>query len=107
MAALTMSFDSIACRYAAAVQTNGHRVEMITKANIDGFLGFLLPEWVKQVGNGRLPQHIYYFRDGVSEGQYAHVLDQEVAEMKTFIDSKYPGASQNVSLGPLLSAKHN
>lgn len=98
MAALTMSFDSIACRYAAAVETNGHRVEMISQANINNFLGFLVPEWVKQVGNGKLPQHIYYFRDGVSEGQYAHVLDQEVVMMKEFFEKKYPGSIQNVSL---------
>ncbi|TVY80632.1 Protein argonaute [Lachnellula suecica] len=93
MAAMTMSFDTIACRYAAAVQTNGHRVEMITKTNIEGMLGFLFPEWVKQVGKGALPQHIYYFRDGVSEGQYAHVLDQEVAHIKEFIASRYPQAA--------------
>ena len=98
MAAMTMSFDSIACRYAAAVETNGHRVEMISETNINNFFGFLFPEWVKQVGNGRLPQHIYYFRDGVSEGQYAHVLDQEVAMMKAFIEKKYPGSMQNVSI---------
>ncbi|TVY52417.1 Protein argonaute [Lachnellula cervina] len=96
MAALTMSFDSIACRYAAAVETNGHRVEMISQANINNFLGFLVPEWVKQVGNGKLPQHIYYFRDGVSEGQYAHVLDQEVVMMKEFFEKKYPGSIQNI-----------
>lgn len=97
MAALTMSFDKDACRYAAGVQTNGHRVEMITEANIEGFFGFLLPEWVKQVGGGNLPMHIYYFRDGVSEGQYSHVLDQEVADMKKMIEKLYPGKGKNVS----------
>lgn len=98
MAAMTMSFDTIACRYAASVQTNGHRVEMITKENINGMLGFLFPEWVKQVGKGQLPQHIYYFRDGVSEGQYAHVLNQEVANIKEFLLEKYPQQVGNVSL---------
>jgi eukaryotic translation initiation factor 2C len=97
MAAMTMSFDTIACRYAASVQTNGHRVEMITKENINGMLGFLFPEWVKQVGKGQLPQHIYYFRDGVSEGQYAQVLNLEVAHIKEFLLEKYPQQAANVS----------
>ena len=52
MAALTMSFDSTACRYAAAVQTNGYRVEMITPANVETMLVPLFKEWVKRVGNG-------------------------------------------------------
>jgi eukaryotic translation initiation factor 2C len=30
----------------------------------------------------KAPQHIYYFRDGVSEGQYQQVLDMELVPMK-------------------------
>lgn len=96
-----MSFDTMGCRYAATVQTNGQRVEMITKTNIDGMLGLLFTEWVTQVGKGQLPQHIYYFRDGVSEGQYAHVLDQEITNIREFIATKYnPEVAQKVSLPP-------
>lgn len=84
MAAITVSFDKICCRYAAAVQTNGHRVEMIHQTNIKTMLIPLIKLWVqnKNAGNGSGPQHIYYFRDGVSEGQYSHVIDQEVKHMK-------------------------
>jgi hypothetical protein len=53
MAALTMSFDVNACRYAAAVQTNGHRVEMISPNNIRGMLLPLFAEWIKLVGGGK------------------------------------------------------
>jgi eukaryotic translation initiation factor 2C len=52
MAAITMSFDTNACRYAAAVQTNGHRVEMITPLNINNMLMPLFGQWIGKVGNG-------------------------------------------------------
>ena len=95
MAAITMSWDREACRYAAAVQTNGYRVEMITPANIRTTFMTLYERWVTDVGGGNGPQHIYYFRDGVSEGQYLHVLEQEVKEMKNAISQKFP--QHNVS----------
>lgn len=97
MAALTMSFDRFACRYAAAVQTNGHRVEMITEGNINSMMMPLFHRWIQQVGGGKGPQHIYYFRDGVSEGQYSQVLEQEVTHMKKAIDAKYGQNAKDVS----------
>ncbi|KAI9745991.1 MAG: hypothetical protein M1818_000672 [Claussenomyces sp. TS43310] len=89
MAAITMSMDKDACRYAAAVQTNGIRVEMIHDANLASMIIPLLENWIKNVGNGQGPQHIYYFRDGVSEGQYLHVLDEEVVNMRAAIKKKF------------------
>lgn len=96
MAALTMSMDANACRYAAAVQTNGHRVEMITTTNIRTMMMPLFAHWIKTVGDNQGPAHIYYFRDGVSEGQYTHVLEQEVKDMKKVISETYgPKAKVN------------
>lgn len=96
MAAMTMSFDKDACRYAAAVQTNGHRVEMITPGNIKTMMMPLFGQWVNKVGGGAGPAHIYYFRDGVSEGQYSHVLDQEVKDMKDALKEAYGPAGAAV-----------
>ena len=98
MAAITMSFDKDACRFAAAVQTNGHRVEMITDTNIRTMMIPLFQKWISKVGNKEGPQHIYYFRDGVSEGQYSHVLDQEVAGMKKALVDEFGPAAAAVSL---------
>ena len=85
MAAMTVSTDKLATRYAAAVQTNGYRVEIITPANIKGLLLPLLKNWVNTVGAGKFPARVIYFRDGVSEGQYQHVLEQEVKDMKNML----------------------
>ncbi|KUJ10732.1 eukaryotic translation initiation factor-like protein 2C 2 [Mollisia scopiformis] len=98
MAAITVSMDQICCRFAAAVQTNGHRVEMITKNNISTMLMPLIKQWQNnaKIGGGRIPQHIYYFRDGVSEGQYAQVLNQEVKHMKECMIETFGAEAANV-----------
>lgn len=81
-AAITVSMDPICARYAAAVEANGFRAEMITTKNIEKMLTPLIEHWKKAVGNGKIPHHVYYFRDGVSEGQYQAVLKHEVEAMK-------------------------
>lgn len=89
---MTVSMDSIAARYAAACETNGHRVEMITTNNIETMVKPLLQEWCSTVNQGRLPEHVLYFRDGVSEGQYQHVLRQEVRDLKRIFENVNPNA---------------
>jgi eukaryotic translation initiation factor 2C len=92
--AITMSMDADCTRYAAFVQTNGHRVEMITPANIQGGFMVLFKYWVENAKRG--PGHIYYFRDGVSEGQYSHVLAQEIEPMKKAIFDQYGDKASGV-----------
>ncbi|KAJ9500329.1 Protein argonaute [Exophiala xenobiotica] len=86
MAAITCSFDRFGGRYAAACQTNGHRVEMITENNWTSMLKPLVSQWMSQVGGGAAPQQVYYIRDGVSEGQFDHVLHQEVPHIKAVLE---------------------
>ncbi|KAM5355683.1 hypothetical protein ACJ41O_002329 [Fusarium nematophilum] len=91
-AAMTMSVDKDATRYAGLVETNGYRVEMLTPANVQFLFGQLLEQW--KVGHvGKLPSHLIYFRDGVGEGQFAYVLDQEIAEIKTYLREKLPASA--------------
>ena len=86
MAAMTVSLDKTCSRYGAAVQSNGHRVEMITSANVHEMLRPLIQWWMANIGQGRPPRHLYYFRDGVSEGQYTELLKREVADIKQLMD---------------------
>ncbi|KAI2467323.1 Piwi-domain-containing protein [Annulohypoxylon bovei var. microspora] len=80
MAALTMSMDKNATRFAAACQTNGWRQETVLPGTMHSMMPKLVKHWLSI--NKVQPQHIYYLRDGVSEGQFQEVIDREVSEMK-------------------------
>ncbi|KAF2201527.1 Piwi-domain-containing protein [Delitschia confertaspora ATCC 74209] len=81
-AAITMSCDEKYTRYWAECNTNGNRVEMVTTENIKRHMGGMAKKWMQKITNGNPPQRVLYIRDGVSEGQYAQVLDYEVEDMK-------------------------
>ena len=93
IAAMTVSTDKLATRYAALVQTNGFRVEMIKTETIKTELKPLVQNWVQSIGGGKMPQDVIYLRDGVSEGQYAHVLEQEVTDMKQLFKAADPAGN--------------
>lgn len=79
-AAMCVSMDREAAVYDAAVQTNGWGVEILQPANMHSMLGPLAVKWRRI--HGRAPTHVFYLRDGVSEGQFAHVMEFEVDEMR-------------------------
>ncbi|GAB7361269.1 hypothetical protein MBLNU230_g1329t1 [Neophaeotheca triangularis] len=91
MAALTLSQDLLGLRYAAYVETNGFRVEMIATENINRLQPFM-KKWMSDCNQGKVPSRVIYFRDGVSEGQYQHVLEQEVEDMKRLLKGANPKA---------------
>lgn len=85
MAAMTASFDIFGGRYMGACQTNGGNVEVISETNIREMLQPLLTEWATTIGRGSYPKNIYYFRDGVSSGQFQHILQQEIPIVKELL----------------------
>ena len=92
MAAITVSMDLNCARYAAGVQTNGFRVEMVSQFNIHSLVTPLLQYWMENVGQGSPPDHVYYFRDGVSEAQFSPLIENEVADLKNVFLTKCNGA---------------
>jgi eukaryotic translation initiation factor 2C len=109
MAALTVSWDKFGGRYAAGCQTNGQRVEMITEANFRSILGPLVTQWSSEVGNGKLPQHVFYIRDGVSEGQYQSVMQEEVPAIRLVFAqaAKNAGVAWDGELTVIIAAKRH
>lgn len=79
-AAITVSMDSDGAVYHASVQTNGNRVEVLTRDNVHEMLSPHLQKWRET--NGLAPTNVFYMRDGVSEAQFAHVMQQEYTEIK-------------------------
>ncbi|KAK7529899.1 Piwi domain-containing protein [Phyllosticta citribraziliensis] len=96
-AAITMSLNKELTRYAAQVQTNGFRVEMITTYNMNNLLGKMVRHWMGKNG-GKLPDNVIYFRDGVSEGQYPELLNQELRDLKALFRDIDPKNQTKVTL---------
>lgn len=85
VAAMTMSMDPDGLRYAAAVENNGHRVEVLQEHVVNGLFSTLSPAWKQghaEKGITGPPGHIIYFRDGVAEGQFAQVMAKEIAPLR-------------------------
>lgn len=85
IAAVAVSADEFGTRYYGACECNGDRIEIINRANLDIMFTPILREWMTTVGKGRAPENVYYFRDGVSQGQFEHVLKQEVFSLRAII----------------------
>ncbi|KAI5301757.1 hypothetical protein KEM56_001385 [Ascosphaera pollenicola] len=107
MAAMTMSYDVYGAKYLAGVQTNGQHVEMITEANVRGILSPLIREWMMNIGGGRVPERLYYIRDGVSEGQFEQVLNTEVPYIRTLLKDLNQGNPWNGKLTVVVASKRH
>ncbi|ROW02467.1 hypothetical protein VMCG_06148 [Cytospora schulzeri] len=84
MAAMTISMNRDATRYAAVCETNGQRIEILSPARIREMIPSTVERWCQE--HKCAPQHVFYFRDGVSEGQFAGVLQSEAEEVREQIE---------------------
>lgn len=80
VAAMCVSMDKEAAIYDARVQTNGWAVEILQPVNMHSMLGPLIKKW--RAKHNVAPKQVFYMRDGVSEGQFAHVMQFEYQEMR-------------------------
>jgi eukaryotic translation initiation factor 2C len=99
MAAITASMTPDFTRYAALCQTNGNRIEIISTSIIMEQLKKLVELWMSQPQmKGSMPQRVLYYRDGVSSGQYQHVLEQEVADMRKLFKTINPKVQPKITV---------
>ncbi|PTB68912.1 Piwi-domain-containing protein [Trichoderma citrinoviride] len=86
------SIDRDLGQWPALAWEQASKQEMLTDKLIDVFKT-RLDIW-RDHNKGQLPESIIIYRDGVSEGQFSQVLDQELPSIREACRSKYPPKSQ-------------
>ncbi len=87
MAAMAVSWDKDAAKYSAFCQTNGYRQEIINPVRMDSMFDRALSKWCETL-NCKAPAHVFYMRDGVSEGQFTQVMDFEITQLKRIFERR-------------------
>ncbi|GAB5586216.1 hypothetical protein Unana1_01116 [Umbelopsis nana] len=88
IAALCASMDARASRYASSIRVQANRTEII--ADLANMVKELLKTFYQS--SGQKPDRILFYRDGVSEGQFKQVYDNEIAAVRaacTSLDANY------------------
>jgi eukaryotic translation initiation factor 2C len=110
VAAVVGSIDNDFVNMPGSSQLQPARVEIIPEENIQKMARERLIAFAKN-HNGRLPEHILYYRDGVGEDQYRQVLDVEVKAIKNAfigLQAKYKSARDTPAFTVVVVGKrHN
>jgi eukaryotic translation initiation factor 2C len=88
VASIVASVDQWLAQWPAELQIQTAWQEMVS--GLDSLLKSRLRLWVKR--NRTYPEKILVYRDGVSEGQYKLVLDEELPAIRKACEEVYPAA---------------
>jgi eukaryotic translation initiation factor 2C len=96
------SMDSRACRYSASLRAQGPRVEIISdlEAMTVELFKVSLIQPSKQAfyqQSKAKPERVLFFRDGVSEGQFAHVVEAEIKAIRSACETLEKGYRPNIT----------
>jgi hypothetical protein len=83
MAAVVASMDGSNTQYIAHLSAQSARTEMVFALR-DAMVSLL--NAFKHRNNGKLPEHIVVFRDGVSDGQFREVVSNELPSIKSALE---------------------
>ncbi|POR35180.1 Protein argonaute 18, partial [Tolypocladium paradoxum] len=102
---LVASVDKDLGQWPAASWEQPAKQEMLSGRLVDAFKS-RLELWQKH-NAGRLPDNVVIFRDGVSEGQFAQVLEQELPSIREACRDRYPPAAPQPRLTIVVSVKRH
>lgn len=89
---LVASVDRALGQWPAVSWEQPAKQEMLS-GRLVGAFGSRLELW-RRHNAGRLPDNVVIFRDGVSEGQFAQVLEQELPSIREACRARYPPGAQ-------------
>lgn len=96
VAGMVASIDQKLGQWPAVLSVQKGRQEMV--AELDVMLKSRLRLWRQKGKHAAFPENIIVYRDGVSEGQYQLVLDQELPLLRAACQEMYPPADQKKGL---------
>jgi len=88
VAGIVASIDKSLAQWPAAISVQTGRQEMVS--GLKDLLKSRLRLWKEKGRNTQLPENILIYRDGVSEGQYDIVLDNELPLLRQACAETYP-----------------
>jgi eukaryotic translation initiation factor 2C len=91
VAAVCASVDKSVTKYISRYSMN-RKIKNETIENLEGMAVELLKQF--QLENNLLPYQIVFYRDGVAEGQFQHVVKMEVEALKRAFNRVYINNSQ-------------
>ncbi|KAF7293020.1 Argonaute-like protein [Mycena indigotica] len=103
IAAVVASVDQHYAQYPASMEIQESRKEMVT--NLKGMMLQRLRRFASMNGN-RLPSRVLVYRDGVSEGQFRTVIEEELPEIKAAF-RETPVANYNPKLTIVICGKRH
>lgn len=102
VAGMVASVDRWLGQWPSVLSIQKSRKEMVTELDI--MLKSRLELWRKRGKHTAFPENIIIYRDGVSEGQYQTVLDEELPLIRAVCKQVYPVADQKKGLPRLTIA---
>ena len=96
IAAMVASINKDLAQWPAVLRIQERRKEMVT--DLGNMIKSRLSMWMNKGGNSALPDNILIYRDGVSEGQYAIVLDEELPLIREGCKVLYSAKQQKEGL---------
>ncbi|KAI9811569.1 MAG: hypothetical protein M1826_003138 [Phylliscum demangeonii] len=89
LAGIVASVDRHLAQWPAEIRIQSARKDEMV-SGLTEMMGSRLRLWREKVGGVALPENILVYRDGVSEGQYQLVLDQELPQLRAACAKLYP-----------------
>jgi eukaryotic translation initiation factor 2C len=104
IAGVVASVDATFSQYPASMRTQKGRVEMVDE--LEDMIIERLKLWQKRNQN-RLPNKVIVYRDGVSEGQYRLVLENELPAFEKAFDKLYGAKNKHPKISIIVVGKRH